>query len=577
MKNITMKFLKAGAFTCLAACAASVNAAEYQVQLKNYDNTPLIGARVSVLTPGSQSFVYKGSTNELGQLQVALGYGSTQDLGTYVLQIIAGNSTILDTFNVVSPTDVKVVDKKAVDKYVVFRNSQNVPYSDQVISVKGLHAPQRAASTTNAEGVSHYTTIFEGSKFVVIFKFKGQEFTQEFNANDSDSFYINTLPVNVHWPHTIARVGTRDVFSAGNIKTIEALPGVLGVQLTSNVNGERISSTHDIQVTNNSSSINITPIRFILKNSEGVMGDELESARIRFKKSGDTKFNLVEGNTVNGHITLISEGDLTATQLITRADHQGVVSEKTDINLLAVQNIVNYQTSNVTIHWPHTLKYGGATGNSYVLNGDVKSFESLPGTMFVNFTSTNNNRTPITKVNTKIALEVGESNIEKTAIQLRFLNQNGSNKVITGSYSVDGDVSKSFTNQQNVIELLDGDVRYDEISVDLNDGLTSRNITSFLTDSEHIYDFMDETPVSDMLTLNTNVNVYPNPATDYIQVKMDAAQGEVYIYNTVGQLVYNNSNVANNETINVSSLPTGAYNVVIVANDKKETVRVIKN
>ncbi len=53
-------------------------------------------------------------------------------------------------------------------------------------------------------------------------------------------------------------------------------------------------------------------------------------------------------------------------------------------------------------------------------------------------------------------------------------------------------------------------------------------------------------------------NIYPNPATDFIQVTGLFAAENFSIYNVLGSIVTTGS-VANNETINIESLKSGVY------------------
>lgn len=72
-----------------------------------------------------------------------------------------------------------------------------------------------------------------------------------------------------------------------------------------------------------------------------------------------------------------------------------------------------------------------------------------------------------------------------------------------------------------------------------------------------------------------NVKVYPNPAADQFSFAVRGDAKEVSIYDLSGRLVINNKNVADN-TVAVSSLTSGIYNVVITTNEGTYVARLIK-
>lgn len=75
------------------------------------------------------------------------------------------------------------------------------------------------------------------------------------------------------------------------------------------------------------------------------------------------------------------------------------------------------------------------------------------------------------------------------------------------------------------------------------------------------------------------VNVYPNPAQQYINIEMiqSGTLGSIRIYNSLGQLMYQEDKINKiNATINVNSLPTGAYHIVIES-DKGERMHKMFN
>jgi len=72
-------------------------------------------------------------------------------------------------------------------------------------------------------------------------------------------------------------------------------------------------------------------------------------------------------------------------------------------------------------------------------------------------------------------------------------------------------------------------------------------------------------------------NIYPNPASGYVNVKSNAAQanGTVAIYDLNGRMVVNQKLANNNTQININGLATGVYVVKINAKDKTQTEKLI--
>jgi len=61
-------------------------------------------------------------------------------------------------------------------------------------------------------------------------------------------------------------------------------------------------------------------------------------------------------------------------------------------------------------------------------------------------------------------------------------------------------------------------------------------------------------------------NVYPNPATNKVNVETTASVNEINIYNSMGQLVIKSENPSYLTSIDVSSLPEGLYNIILHTN-----------
>ncbi|MCX6305232.1 MAG: carboxypeptidase regulatory-like domain-containing protein [Bacteroidetes bacterium] len=74
---------------------------------------------------------------------------------------------------------------------------------------------------------------------------------------------------------------------------------------------------------------------------------------------------------------------------------------------------------------------------------------------------------------------------------------------------------------------------------------------------------------------NRQIMIYPNPATEIVNIKSDYTITSVDVMNFVGQTVYTSSNVdAKTAKINVSAIKTGVYFVKVATNGGTRTVKI---
>ncbi|MDD2622542.1 MAG: T9SS type A sorting domain-containing protein [Bacteroidales bacterium] len=72
---------------------------------------------------------------------------------------------------------------------------------------------------------------------------------------------------------------------------------------------------------------------------------------------------------------------------------------------------------------------------------------------------------------------------------------------------------------------------------------------------------------------STEPNIYPNPAKDILTVD-NVNNADIYIYNTIGQMVKKVTNVVGNKEINVSDLNNGMYIVRIQKGESVQTKKI---
>ena len=70
--------------------------------------------------------------------------------------------------------------------------------------------------------------------------------------------------------------------------------------------------------------------------------------------------------------------------------------------------------------------------------------------------------------------------------------------------------------------------------------------------------------------------IYPNPATDKLNVVCNSNISELKVFNMVGALVYSLSDCGNNVVVSLADMPNGIYFIQLVTNNTTETQRFVK-
>lgn len=79
-------------------------------------------------------------------------------------------------------------------------------------------------------------------------------------------------------------------------------------------------------------------------------------------------------------------------------------------------------------------------------------------------------------------------------------------------------------------------------------------------------------------TKNINqINLYPNPAHDYLYIRSVREYQVAEIYNSEGRLIISNSINANENKINISDMPNGYYFIRLIGDDKTVTGNFMKD
>ena len=164
-------------------------------------------------------------------------------------------------------------------------------------------------------------------------------------------------------------------------------------------------------------------------------------------------------------------------------------------------------------------------------------------------------------------------------------SNNGLSNLHVHSFAFSG--SKAFTGTE-----WDGGV---SVSVDnganwvsSNDGLNYNAINSLLVNGAYIYAATDgagiwKRPLSEMTSITelsaSNVNIYPNPASDNITIDVSSSlstHSTLEILNIQGQTILQQQVQQGKTNINISGLAKGVYILKLSSNDKTEVTRFVK-
>jgi DNA-binding NarL/FixJ family response regulator len=89
-------------------------------------------------------------------------------------------------------------------------------------------------------------------------------------------------------------------------------------------------------------------------------------------------------------------------------------------------------------------------------------------------------------------------------------------------------------------------------------------------------EYYDKTTSTEILetAINNQYSVYPNPCTDFVDIKSNTINTEIKIYNAFGQVVLKTLIDTENQ-INIKYLPNGVY-FIRFNNDTKQVLKLIK-
>lgn len=74
------------------------------------------------------------------------------------------------------------------------------------------------------------------------------------------------------------------------------------------------------------------------------------------------------------------------------------------------------------------------------------------------------------------------------------------------------------------------------------------------------------------------VKVFPNPAGDWLTLKMPEGlnEGALYIYNIAGEILYNRDFAGKEQVINLTNIPSGIYIMKVIASNCNFNLKFVK-
>ena len=84
---------------------------------------------------------------------------------------------------------------------------------------------------------------------------------------------------------------------------------------------------------------------------------------------------------------------------------------------------------------------------------------------------------------------------------------------------------------------------------------------------------MNITPTAIVKTISKNFKIYPNPANESINIEIDNVNFNIILLNTDGKVVYK---VNNRKQININSIPSGIYYLIVKTSEFQITKKIIK-
>ena len=195
-------------------------------------------------------------------------------------------------------------------------------------------------------------------------------------------------------------------------------------------------------------------------------------------------------------------------------------------------------------------------GNTYTATGvyrDTLSERTSEGCLQIGRLTLTIHNTPVVNIIGNWILQPGDNTVLKAEVE------NGSDAIRTYRWYVNNNMQSSSDSLELNNVTSNTDVRLEATSIH------NCTATNWLTVTANVG--IDET--ADAL----QVNVYPNPASRYLNIESEAPMSDVAVYNAVGQQVILHQADGTSARLDLGSLATGTYTLRINGADGSQTIR----
>ncbi|KQT15329.1 propanediol utilization protein [Chryseobacterium sp. Leaf404] len=298
---------------------------------------------------------------------------------------------------------------------------------------------------------------------------------------------------------------------------------------------------------------------------------------IRYKKTTDTAWQQTTSTTNSVNISSLTDGTLYEVQVASVCGTQGPFSAS-----------VNFTTSTIsycTITATNSPQFEYISNVTLSYNGTTLMTNTSGPSNYTNYTTNTALQSTLAAGNTYgLSITVAAPDWDTSAVFIDF-NANGvfesTERVlnyptavptapITGTFAVPATAVTNIPLRMRVILYYAG-----ATNAGLSLGATFAGCGTFGYGEVEDYNVLvPSLGINETSLVKNNIQIYPNPATDVLNITKVSEKAKFEIHNAVGQLV-KAGNISNNQ-VRVAELVKGTYLITIKDKDIAETVKFIK-
>ena len=362
-----------------------------------------------------------------------------------------------------------------------------------------------------------------------------------FESDDLDNCFLH-VPVGSMGLYSVAPVWQDFIHITDNAGTIEDDPQLASLTVSAGALSPTFSpTTYIYNVTVPQSVENILLTATPMDNNATISGDGQKALT-----TGENTFKIFVTTTSGGNLYTVNVTRTVSDYSLTNYTLMPVNSHEvtTGATVVTYQDVVTGSNKTVSVIDQYQLEYELTTGN---FSGDIP----------LHFDIGNGQATYDTTVN------VDANSVYNVALYLNLLSPYQGDITFRTYYDAYGrptSTSIIYNNSELCdVAVSDGNVELATTEINWVVYSTRNNynndIRSISVYSSLIGSF---TSIKELSSVQ-NINVFPNPAADFITVSGLQGNEALYFYNISGQLIITRKAVSETETVSVSNLPSGVY------------------